>query len=78
MPVYYKKGIYNIALNYLKQCAEKDQKNATFQYQLGVTYWKLGEEVHARNFLLQALTLDPNLPEAQSARTAIVQRQIPN
>jgi tetratricopeptide (TPR) repeat protein len=71
--IYYKKGIYKTASNYLKECADKDQKNATFQYQLGMTYSKLGNREDARRALLNALTLDPKFPEAQSARAALAQ-----
>jgi len=71
--IYYKKGIYKTALDYLKECAAKDSKNATFQYQLGMVYWKLGEKEDARRLLLNALTLNPNLPESKSAQQVLIQ-----
>jgi tetratricopeptide (TPR) repeat protein len=69
--IYYKKQAYKTALEYLKQCVAKDQKNATFQYELGLTYWKLGDNSQARRSLLTALTLDPNAPDAAAAREAL-------
>ena len=72
--VYYKKGIYKTARDYLKQSVEKDQKNATFQYQLGMVEWKLGNRDEARRDLLNAVTLDPKSPEAALARAALAQQ----
>jgi tetratricopeptide (TPR) repeat protein len=69
--VYYKKGIYKTARDYLKQSVEKDQKNATFQYQLGMAEKKLGNQEDARRDLLNAVSLDPNAPEAALARAAL-------
>ena len=69
--IYYKKKVYKMALDYLKQCVQKDGKNATFQYQLGLTYWQLGDTSEARRALLTALTLDSRLPEAATARQVL-------
>jgi Flp pilus assembly protein TadD len=71
--IYYKKGVYKTASNYLKECADRDQKNATYQYQLGMAYSKLGNREDARRSLLNALTLDPKFPQAQSARATLAQ-----
>jgi tetratricopeptide (TPR) repeat protein len=68
---YYKKGIYKTAREYLQQSAEKDRKNATFQYQLGMTEWKLGNQEDARRDLLKSVTLDPKSPQADLARAAL-------
>jgi tetratricopeptide (TPR) repeat protein len=72
--VYYKKGVYKTARDYLKQSVEKDQKNATFQYQLGMVERKLGNQDEARRDLLNAVTLDPQSPEAALARAALTQQ----
>jgi tetratricopeptide (TPR) repeat protein len=72
--IYFKKGIYGTARDYLKECAGKDQKNATFQFQLGMAEWKLGNQKEARVALLNALSLDPNLPEASLARAALARQ----
>jgi len=72
--VYYKKGLYKTDREYLKQCVEKDQKNAAFQYRLGMAEWKLGDQEGARRNLLNAVTLDPKSPEAALARAALAQQ----
>jgi tetratricopeptide (TPR) repeat protein len=72
--VYYKKGIYKTARDYLKESAEKDRKNAMFQYQLGMAEWKLGDQEEARRNLLNAVTLDPASQEAALARAALAQQ----
>ncbi|MGA7412664.1 MAG: tetratricopeptide repeat protein [Bryobacteraceae bacterium] len=69
--VYYKKGVYKTARDYLKQSVEKDQKNPTFQYQLGMAEQKLGNQDAARRDLLNAIALDPQSPEAALARSAL-------
>ena len=66
--IYYQKHIYKTALGYLQQCVAQDQKNATFQYELGMTYWKLGDKTQARHSLLTALALDLRSPDAATAR----------
>jgi len=72
--VYYKKGVYKTARDYLKQSVDKDQKNAIFQYQLGMAERKLGNQEEARRDLLNAVTLDPKAPEADLARAALAQQ----
>jgi tetratricopeptide (TPR) repeat protein len=72
--IYYKKGIYKTARDYLKQSVEKDEKNATFQYRLGMAEWKLGNQEEARRGLLRAVTLNPTSPEATLARAALAQQ----
>ncbi len=71
--VYYKKGLYQTAWKYLTDCAQADPTNAAFQYELGMTCWKLGKRDEARTALLNALRLDPSLPEKQSAREVLSQ-----
>jgi tetratricopeptide (TPR) repeat protein len=71
--IYYKRELYGMALKYLEDCAKKDQKNATFQYELGMTQWKLGHAAEARNLLVKALELDAHFPEAASAATTLSQ-----
>lgn len=71
--IYYKREVYSMALKYLEICAAKDQRNATFQYQLGMTYWKLGHSAEARRFLVKALELDAHFAGAASAAAALSQ-----
>ena len=72
--IYYKKQVYKTALEYLQQCVAKDQKNATFQYQLGMVQWKLGNQDEARRALLNAMTLAPASSEAALARAALTRQ----
>ena len=41
----------------------KIKKNPTFQYELGMTQWKLGHTAEARTLLVKALELDAHFPE---------------
>jgi Flp pilus assembly protein TadD len=71
--IYYKRELYGMALKYLEDCAKKDQKNATFQYEVGMTQWKLGHTAEARTMLIKALELDAHFPEAASAAATLNQ-----
>jgi tetratricopeptide (TPR) repeat protein len=71
--IYYKRELYGMAFKYLDDCARKDQKNPTFQYELGMTQWKLGHTTEARTLLVKALELDAHFPEAASAATTLAQ-----
>jgi Flp pilus assembly protein TadD len=71
--LYYKKGIYQSARNYLKECADKDPTNSTFHYQLGMAYSKLGDRDEARKYLLRALSLHPAASEVQAIRESLSQ-----
>jgi tetratricopeptide (TPR) repeat protein len=71
--IYYKRELYGMALKYLEDCAKKDQKNATFQYEVGMTQWKLGHAAEARTLLIKALELDAHFPEAASAAATLNQ-----
>ncbi len=71
--IYYKKGIYQMALVYLKACAQGDPQNALLQYQLGLTYAKAGSPLEARQALQNALALDPNFSGATAARKALAE-----
>jgi len=73
--IYYKEHAYKTAMEYLKQCVAKDQKNASYQYQLGLTYFQLGNTVQARQTLLAAIALDPHSPNAPAAWDALASLQ---
>ena len=76
--IYYKKGIYSAARNYLKECADKEPNNAVYQFQLGMVYSRLGNRDDARRALLNALTLDPHSAEGQAASRALAQLPLRN
>jgi tetratricopeptide (TPR) repeat protein len=69
--VYYRKGVYKTAEEYLRQCVDRDRNNATFQYQFGMVEWKLGNRDEARRRLQNALALDPGFADAQAAKIAL-------
>jgi tetratricopeptide (TPR) repeat protein len=71
--IYYKRQLYDMALKYLEDCAKKDQKNPTFQYELGMTQWKLGHAAEARASLVKALDLDAHFPDAATAATTLAE-----
>ncbi len=71
--IYYKRQLYGMAIKYLEDCAKKDQKNATFQYELGMTQWKLGHTAEARTSLVRALDLDAHFPEATTAASTLAE-----
>jgi tetratricopeptide (TPR) repeat protein len=65
--VYYHKGVYLTAAQFLKSAAEKPDMIIA-KYHLGMTYVKAGERDLGRQELEAALKTNPNLPEAQTAR----------
>ncbi len=64
--VYYRKGIYATALQYLESAAKSDtgKKNASVQYHLALCQIQSGDVETGRRTLEYAKSLDPNLPEA--------------
>jgi predicted Zn-dependent protease len=58
--VYYRKGIYPTALNYLKLAVGKEA-TAVRRYHLALAYAKVGERSEAQKNLAAALKLDPNV-----------------
>jgi tetratricopeptide (TPR) repeat protein len=64
--VYYRKGLYRVAVQHLESAAAKDP-SARRKYHLAMTYLKLGEVQRGREQLNAALKMDPTLPEAEAA-----------
>jgi tetratricopeptide (TPR) repeat protein len=74
--LYYNKGIYPTALQYLRDAVARDAAASGTnpilrKYYLGMTYLKLGQRQAGLQVLEQAFKLGPELPEAQLARAAI-------
>jgi Flp pilus assembly protein TadD len=69
--VHYKKGSYAAAIDFLKECVSKEPKNATFQYHLGMAYFKNGRRAEARTSLSEALRLSPSFPGAEEAKQTL-------
>jgi tetratricopeptide (TPR) repeat protein len=67
--IYYRKGIYATALEYLKSSAASDagKKSALIQYHLAMCQLQSGDVGNGRQTLALAKSLNPNLPEAAMA-----------
>ncbi len=66
--VYYRKGLFRLALDALEQSVQKDPDNALYLYHLGMTYAGQGERAKARQTLERALALNPRFDGADDAR----------
>lgn len=78
--IYYRKGIYNTAAQYLKEAISRQGSatgpTAAFRHcYLGLTYLKLGDVERGMASLRQALAAGPDLKHAEMARAALEQTQ---
>jgi tetratricopeptide (TPR) repeat protein len=62
--IYYRRGLYSIAVPYLKNAVEKDP-NPRRQFHLGMTYLKTGDQVAGQRLVREALQKDPNLAKTE-------------
>ena len=69
--IYYKKGLFTLAIPPLKMSVDKDPASAMYQYHLGLAYAKSGNAPGARQALGRALELKPDFSEAQQARSVL-------
>jgi tetratricopeptide (TPR) repeat protein len=69
--VLYKKGLYEVAVVRLKECVDKDPKNAVCEYHLGLAYAKSGSDALASAHLQKALKITPDFPGADDARRVL-------
>jgi tetratricopeptide (TPR) repeat protein len=67
----YKRGVYQQAINLLKESAVKLPDSAQVQFHLGMTYYKLGDKPAAGQALRRALELDAALADAAEARRVL-------
>src|SRR5262249_7761509 len=58
--VYYRKGIYQSAIQHLKTAAQKEPTPRR-QFHLGMAYSKAGDQILGQQFLRAALARDPSL-----------------
>jgi tetratricopeptide (TPR) repeat protein len=65
--IYYQKGEYKLAVVHLES-ADAKEGTAIRKYHLAMAYLKAGKSDRGRETLDAALKLNPNLPEAQTAR----------
>jgi tetratricopeptide (TPR) repeat protein len=75
---YFQKGMYEVALRYLKDAVNREEKNvvngtAIRRYHLAMAYAKTSDEQNASKALNAALKLDPNLPEAETSTRAVLE-----
>ena len=69
--VYYKKGLYSIALPPLLESIGKDPKNPTYHYHVGMTYAALGDPEKARASFEKSLSLNSTRSGADDVRRAL-------
>jgi len=71
--VYYKKGLYDLAIGKFKDSLAKTPENAPVVFHLGMAYNKKGEGDKARAELERALQLDVNFTGAEEARKVLAE-----
>jgi len=69
--IYYKKGAYGSAADFLKQAALQNPENAVYHYHLGMTYFLQGDSQKAGASLRRAVTLNPKFSEMDAVRNAL-------
>ena len=69
--VYYKKGLYTLAISSFRDALTKTPANPSFHYRLGLAYLKNSDPKRASESFRQALKLDPKFPQAADARKAL-------
>jgi tetratricopeptide (TPR) repeat protein len=69
--VYYKKGIYDSALDLLQQASTTDPKNASVQYHMGLTLEKLNRKADAQAHLKNAVTLAAGTDTGKKAQAEL-------
>ncbi len=75
--VYYKKGIYRLAIPLLQECVSTTPEDPAFQYHLGMAYAGDGREAEARQVLRRALQLGLRNSEAESAQETLLALRSP-
>jgi tetratricopeptide (TPR) repeat protein len=73
--VYYKRGLPSLAIEPLEHSIKVNPSNPFYHYHLGVAFLKLGDRIHARRALEQALSLQPNFERSAEARKALTELQ---
>jgi len=63
--IYYRKGLYQKAADFLSQAAEA-QPTAVHQFHLAMSYSKAGDYTHAQDAMAKALAKDPNVMKTES------------
>jgi tetratricopeptide (TPR) repeat protein len=71
--IYYKKEIYDSAIQEFSNCVEKEPGNPIFNYHLGLAYNKKWDYINAKKYLEKALELDKEFKGADEARKILEQ-----
>ncbi|HEY6359899.1 MAG TPA: tetratricopeptide repeat protein [Vicinamibacterales bacterium] len=71
--VYYRKGLFGLAVEALEQSVQKDPDDAVYLYHLGMAYAGQGDRTRARSALDRALALNPGFDGAEQARRVSVE-----
>ena len=71
--IYFKKGLYGLAIMELTDALAKLPENAEVAYHLGMAYFKKGETDKARAELEKALSLNENFIGANEARKVLAE-----
>jgi tetratricopeptide (TPR) repeat protein len=69
--VYYKKGLYTMAVPPLLESVGKDPKNPTYHYHLGLVYVEMGDTRKARSSFEKSLSLNSTSSGADEVRRAL-------
>ena len=69
--IYYKKKLYDSAIEEFKSAIEKSPDNPMFHYHLGIAYNKKWEYTDAEKCITKALELNPDFKEADNARSIL-------
>ena len=69
--IYYKKGLYDLAIVEFSDALAKLPDNADVTYHLGMAYYKKGDTERARSELEKALSLNENFTGADEARKTL-------
>jgi tetratricopeptide (TPR) repeat protein len=69
--IYYKKGLATMAIRSFESSVEKDPKNATYHYHLGLAYASNKEPDKARKSIEQALSLKLSPEDSSAAQRAL-------
>jgi tetratricopeptide (TPR) repeat protein len=64
----YRKGLYGTAIPYLERAAADKRGDVVWKYHLAMAYGKSGDLNRGRVILASALKIDPNVPEAKTAK----------
>ncbi len=70
---YYKKGVYNSAIDLLKGAIQKVPQNSTYYYHLGLAYRRVNDRAQARNNFQRALQLEGVSPRSQEIRELLTE-----